>query len=261
MKWFMVFLQFSFLTLYLSGCDILENSSATLMPLESKINFKVVESYQHYETVAVPKIFIKMVTEKIYPCFNYSISTQFREDGRKLIVQIFGIEQSVSCATAFGPANGVINLGYRTGIYEIEFNGYNFNDKYNLMITDSLIILDGKETLNMSPSVHFVYRYPKNSFAYIWSKCATDSLIFLEFIDTLKSVINLNELLFSDLAEIPYPITNEYRNVNYFKYDSNSDFSRISSIMKSYKQAHFPNNEVIISIQNWMNKKIRSSLL
>jgi len=246
----------------LTSCDILEDSSATIAPLDSKINFKVIESYDRYETVSAPEIFIEMQTEKIYPCYNYGIANRIRIEDRKLIVDIVGIAKSSVCATALGPANARIKLGYITGVYGIEFNGDNFNDKYNLLISDSLIILDGKETPNTNPSVYFMYRYPKNSFAYIWNRGTSDSLICLGFMDTLKSVISLNEFSFSNLAEIPYfHKPSQYESVTYYYYDSESDFNKISSVMANYKQAHFPNDEVYISIYSWMNKKIYSWML
>lgn len=247
--------------LQLNSCDILDNNSTTIEPLDSKINFKVIESYDGYETVSVPEIFIEMQTEKIYSCFNYGISTYPRFEDKKVIVDIRGIYKPNVCLTAFGPANARVKLGYISGVYEIEFSGNNFNDKYNLLVSDSLVILDGKETANTNPSVYFIYRYPKNSFAYRYNTYAADSTLYIGLLDTLKQVINLTEFSFSDLAQIPYQTTSGTYIVRYFYYENESEFNKISSVMNSFKKAHFPNNEVYISIQNWMNKKILSWVL
>ena len=72
------------------------------------------------------------------------------------------------CLTVFGPANGRIKLGKLSGIFEIEIRNENFNDEYNLLITDLLIILDGNETSNTKSIISFLWRYPKNSFARIY---------------------------------------------------------------------------------------------
>lgn len=259
MKSIIKYLLSALFLLSFKACDILDNDSVTIAPLDSKINFKVIESYDGYETVSTPEIFIEMQTEKIYGCFNYGIATNCRVKDRSIFVDIIGISKPDVCLTAFGPANGQIKLGLITGVYEIEFSGENFNDKYNLLISDSLIILDGKETPNTKPLIYFLHRYPENSFAYLCDTNPPDSAICEGFIDTLQSVINLIEFTFSDFAEIPYQTPSEYYNVKYFYYENESEFNKIEGVMKSYKQAYFPNNDGnLLSIVNWMNKKIYS---
>ena len=49
-----------------SSCDILDDDGSSISPLDSKVNFKVVESYDNYKTVSTPQIFIELQTEKIY---------------------------------------------------------------------------------------------------------------------------------------------------------------------------------------------------
>ncbi|HSW53530.1 MAG TPA: hypothetical protein VLH59_00450 [Ignavibacteriaceae bacterium] len=254
------------LILLLNSCDILDNDTATIEPLDSKINFKVIESYDGYETVSAPEIFIEMQTEKIYGCYNYGISTYSRFEDRKVIVDIRGIYKPGVCLTALGPANARIKLGYISGVYEIEFNGNNFNDKYNLLISDSLIILDGKETANTNPSVYFMYRYPKNSFAYLCGTLLSDSSLCSKFIDTLQSVISITEFHFSDIAEIPYPKSSQGHyydaDARFFYYQNESDFEKMREVMKSFKQTYFSNNYGTgLSIISWMNRKIYSWLL
>jgi hypothetical protein len=254
------------LILLFNSCDILDNNSSTIEPLDSKINFKVLESFDRYETVSAPEIFIEMQTEKIYGCYNYGISTYSRFEDRKVIVDIRGISKPGVCLTALGPANARIRLGYISGVYEIEFNGNNFNDKYNLLISDSLIILDGKETANTNPSVYFMYRYPKNSFAYLCGTLLSDSSLCSKFIDTLQSVISITEFHFSDIAEIPYPKSSQGHyydaDARYFYYHTESDFEKIREAMKNFKQSYFPDNHGTgLSIISWMNKKIYSWIL
>jgi hypothetical protein len=260
MKKFSLSIQISILLLFLNACDIVDDDNyGTMTPLDSKIKFKVVESYEDYQSTSVPEIFIDMVTEKEYPCCNYGISTYSRFENRKVIVDIKGIYKPDICLTAFGPANTRVKLGYLKGVYEIELNGDSFTDNYNLLISDSLIILDGNGSAKTEPAAYFIYRYPHNSFAYAWSRGVPDSLFCLGFIDTLKSVISLNEFTFSNVAEIPYfQKPSQYESVSYYYYENESDFNKISSVMKSYKQAHFPNDEVYVSIYSWKNKRILS---
>lgn len=252
----------SFLLLFLNTCDVLDDGDyGKITPLDGKINFKVIESFDGYETISVPEIFIEMQTEKYYPCCNYGIANTFRFEDRKIKINTTGIVKPNICLTAFGPAIASIKLGNITGVYEIELSGDNFTDRYNLLISDSLIILDGQGTSYTNPSTYFMYRYPKNSFAYRYNTYAADSTFYFGFLDTLMNVINITEFAFSDLAEIPYQTTNGTYIVRYFYYENENEFNKIASIMKIYKQSHFPNNEVYLSIENWMNKKIYSWML
>jgi len=249
-----------------SSCDILDSDSSTLSPLDTKIDFKVIESYDNYETVSTPKIFIYLVSEKIYGCSNYSIVTNFNIYDKTIEVNILGIDKPNICLTSLGPAGGRINLGEISGISEIKFIGPGFEDKYNLLISDSLIILDGKETSNTKPLINFAYRYPKNSFEYLCGTTLADTSLCQHFIDTLKSVIDLTEFHFTDIAEIPYSKSSQgyYYNANsrFFFYKNESDFNKIENVMKSFKESYFPtDNGVGLSIINWMNKKFYSWLL
>jgi len=249
-----------------SSCDILDDDGSSISPLDSKVNFKVVESYDNYKTVSTPQIFIELQTEKIYGCYNYSIRTNYSVQDKSIIIDIIGIYKPGVCLTALGPANGRIKLGQLSGIFEIKIKNKNFNDKYNLLISDSLIILDGKETSNTKPLINFLYRYPKNSFAYLCGTTISDTSICKNFIDTLKSVISLTEFYFSDIAEIPYPTSSQGHqydaNARYFYYESEDEFNKIQSVMKSYKQNHLLDDSGVgLSIINWLNKNIRSWLL
>ncbi len=181
----------TFTITFFSSCDILDSDGSLISPLDSKVNFKVIESFDNYESVSIPQIFIELQTEKIYGCYNYRIKTDYKVNDRSIEVDIIGIDKSRSCATALGPAKDRIKLGQLTGVYGIKMSYNNFDDKYNLLISDSLIILDGRETSNTKPLIHFVYRYPKNSFAYLCGTNLSDSSVCSNFIDTLKSVINL----------------------------------------------------------------------
>jgi hypothetical protein len=254
------------ISLTFSSCDILDSGSSSLSPLDTKIDFKVIESYDNYETVSTPKIFIELVSEKIYGCSNYGIVTSYKIYDKTIEVNILGISKPSICLTALGPATGSIKLGEISGISEIKFIGSGFEDKYNLLISDSLIILDGKETSNTKPLINFAYRYPKNSFVYLCGTTFADTSLCQNFIDTLKSVIDLTEFHFTDIAVIPYPESSQGHyydaKARFFYYKNESDFDKIEEVMKSFKESYFPtNNGVGLSIINWMNKKIYSWLL
>ena len=265
MKNISIYILFIILVVSFSSCNLLVNNDNTISPLDSKIDFKILESYD-YGTISKPQIFVELRTEKIYGCANYGIITNNTIEDKIILIDIIGINKPGICATAFGPANGRIKLGDLSGIFEVEIRGNNFTDKYNLLISDSLIILDGKETPNTKPLISFLWRYPKNSFAYLCGTTLTDTTICKNFIDTLKNVINLTEFYFPDFGEIPYPKSSQGHyyeaNARYFYYENEDEFGKIKEVMRAFKQSYFPtDNGVGLTIINWMNKKIYSWLL
>jgi len=86
-------------------------------------------------------------------------------------------------------------------------------------------------------------------------------------LDTLKSVIDITEFKFSDIAENPYPPAGNGNQYNaeprFFYYESEEDFAKIENVMLGFKQDYFPEGGSGIGLQivNWMNKRIRSWLL
>lgn len=255
-----------FTVLAFSGCDILDNGASSISPLDSKIDFKVLESFDNYETVSIPQVFIEMQTEKIYGCFNYGIAADYKIVDKTIEVNILGIDKPGVCLTALGPANARIKLGTLSGNYEIMFHGNGFANNYNLVISDSMIILDGKETAHTKPLIHSIYRYPKNSFAYLCGASISNTSICSDFIDTLMSVIDITEFNFSDIAEIPYPVSSQGHqydaSARYFYYENKDEFDMIKDVMKNYKYTYsFEDGGISLTIISWMNKKVRSWLL
>ncbi len=258
-----------FLLLAVTACELLEPSGKSIQPLDSKIDFAVVESYPNYYKPSKPLIYLMMKTEKSYPCMNYYIATDFQRRGNEITVNVFGIGLDNVCATAFGPAGISIELGNLKGAYKLSFvnRTNNFEDSYNLIINDSLIIVDGKESENTKPLYDFYWRHPENSFACICNMQTPEASSLCEkFIDTLKSVINLKEFTFPAIGANPYfPLTeNTGNNVSakYFYYDSETDFDKIGDVMKAFFQNNVPPDSGFeISVINWLNKKIESWLL
>jgi len=150
-----------------SSCDILDNDGSLISPLDSKINFKVIESYDDYEVASTPLFFIELQTEKNYGCSNYGVITHHNIGNKSISIEIIGINKPDACLTSIGPANGRIKLGQLSGAFEINITNTNFSDTYNLSISESLIILNGKETTDTKPLNNFLWRYPKDSFAYL----------------------------------------------------------------------------------------------
>lgn len=250
----------------ISSCDVIEVDNSSIYPLDSKIIFKVVESYDNYDSVSTPQFYVELKTEKEYGCFNYSIPAEIKVEEKSIVIEILGIYKPDVCLAAIGPARTRIKLAQLSGFYEINITNNNFSDKYNLLVTDSLIIIDGKETTDTKPSINFLWRYPENSFVFLCGTTLSDSSLCGSFIDTLQSAVKLREFHFSDFAEIPYPTASQGyyydANARYFYYESEEEFDKIEDVMRRFKYRYFPNDDGIgLTIINWMNKKIYSRLL
>jgi hypothetical protein len=266
MKNIKMIVYFITVVIVLSGCDLLESGSTASPELDSKILFKVNESYEPHGEEQEPKIFIDLYTAKTYPCFNYSIVTSHSVNKKQIEIELLAINAPEVCLTALGPARGRINLGYLDGGYEIIFKNREFRDNYNLIINDTLIFVDGEETVNTKPLTSFLHRYPENSFAYLYG--SLDSLKYLDqkFRDTLTQTIKITEFTFQDFADIPYPLSSSGHHYDaparYFYYDSEEDFDKIESILKSFLESYFSDEQLYsIAIINWKNVEIYSWML
>lgn len=264
-------LPIMFVLMSLLGCDILFWDDETLIPLDTRIHFKVLESFDNnahdsYETITTPEIFIDMLSEKSYPSTSYYFAVNHRVVGRRILIGVDGIKIPGAGNCMVGPIGKRIKIGRIHGAYELTIRGRDFENEYAVNISDSLITIEGTETPDTKPSITSIFRYPKNSFAYLCGTTLQDSSLCEDFIDTLKSVINVTEFKFLDIAESPYPPAGNGNHYNaepkFFYYKSEEDFEKIEDVMRTFKRDHFPdNNGVSLRIINWMNKRVRSWLL
>ncbi|MCF8417797.1 MAG: hypothetical protein K9G63_02860 [Melioribacteraceae bacterium] len=247
------------------GCDLLDNNSHTISPLDTKIDIKVYESYDSYETIAVPEIFLELTSEKIYGCKNFTFETIVKKKNQTIELEILGINKEGACMTALGPATKRIKLGKLSGIYEIKLKGNNFSNSFNAVFSDSLIYIEGEETANVKMRTGFIFKYPEKSFQYKYDR-EDDSLhLAIGFIDSVKSAIDLIEFSIPELCYNPY---HEYffkhRNrlsvERYFIYNSEQDYDKIEEIMRTYRANHsLEGSDAWMYTINWMNKRFNSN--
>ncbi len=250
----------------IAGCDIVEPPQHQINPLNSKIDFRVIEAYPNAEKPSEPQIYLQLKTEKIYGCFNEEIALKYSIQGNSIDVDILGINTPNACLLALGPAQATVKLDSISGVYKLTFNNTtnNFSDSYNLLINDSLIIVDGKETQNIKPVDNFYWRHPKNSFVYVCTNNSIDPDLCDKFISTLKKDISLREFNFPDFGVDPYKnwISEDATTVKYFYYTSNQDVGKMKDIMTSFKSHYFPiGDSVNMMIITWRNDQIFSNTL
>lgn len=247
----------------LINCSPFENN---LFPLEGRIFFKISEDYKQYNRENNPEIFLFLETEKIYGCCNYGISTDCDIDGRKIEVDILGINQPEVCLTAIGPAIARIHLPLSNKLYSLKISGDDFTNNYAVIVTDSSISVTGDSTVNTKPEIELFWRYPPNSFVYLYGSTFEDSSLANVFLDTLMQVIDIAEFYFPQYGEIPYPKSSQghYWDMpaRYFYYNSEDDFNKIEDILRDFKSIYIQDKQGIsITIRNWRNRKFQSWLL
>ncbi|MDH4222082.1 MAG: hypothetical protein OEV55_00935 [candidate division Zixibacteria bacterium] len=239
----------------------------TIIPLEGKIIFSIKEWYKDYESPIEPDIFLKMRTEKIYGCCNYSIETRISEFGNNVSIVILGVYKPSGCYTALGPAKYESFLNLPEGKYRLNFYYKGSVDRYEVEISNSRIEIDQKSFGFTQCEFPLVWRYPPNSFVYLCGATSETQWICDDFYDTLMSKVHLREFEFPDTGKILYPTTTCYYQFNmpakYFIYKNEDDFDKAGEVLSQYYQDY---QDVIvyyfrggISLINWKYEEYGSA--
>ncbi len=249
--------------LFIAGCEVNDNGGNTLSTIDSKINFIVKESHDYYLSSSEPEIYLNLATEKIYGCCNFPIIADCNIKGNIITVNLSGINKSGICLTALGPATANLKLGQIEGDYILIIRSSYFSDNYNLSVNSSNINVSGAETNNTKPAKRNYQRYPENSMVYYCGTLTENSYLCQDFIDTLKTVIDITEFTFPENGEIPYGPAGggHYYDAEprYFYYQNDADFFAIEDVLKKFKSDYFPdNNGTGLNFLNWKNEQVMS---
>lgn len=259
-----LFLFLSFLPL--SQCGIIfgpESPGFTVLPIDGKIDFSIVEDYEDYEAIGEPFIKLSMVTEKHYGCLGYSINANINIVGNNVIVRIFGIKTPLgaACATAIGPAQFFDKLNLGGGEYDLLFYYKDNVDRYFLTVTDSSIQIKQDESEIMLLEQEIYWRYPENSFAYFFSTRNDSVWLYEDFLDTLTTSLSLSEFQFPDYGQNSYQVAYwRYNTIDFpprfFKYEQETEFEKVGEILKSYTENVIGNSSsVSLTLINWKNRR------
>ncbi|MDH5415169.1 MAG: hypothetical protein OEW87_13620 [Flavobacteriaceae bacterium] len=256
------FILFSFIA---SLIVLLNCSDRNLEPLEGDIKFSIAEGYEDHDLIESPRIMLSMVTEKIYPCCNYSIISEISVKSKIIAIELIGIYIPEVGLTALGPASASSFLDISEGEYQLYFYYRNTKDKYILTVTDSFIKITEEVAQFTNPEFNLYWRYPRNSFAYLCGTITENSWLGDDFLDTVLSKITFRQFQFPDSGKIPYPCSSmgHYYNMpaRYFLYEKDENFDKAGEILTSYTQnviVYYPGTS--ISLINWKNKKYYSWL-
>ncbi|MDZ7796222.1 MAG: hypothetical protein U5N56_03875 [Candidatus Marinimicrobia bacterium] len=246
-----------FACMLLTGCQ--EIGTNDLPPQEGKIVFGIGERHEEYGEVSDPLIHMFLSTEKIYPCCNYLIVTDHYVSGNNIEVEIRGIRVPEGCLTALGPANTSFFLPLSPQSYSLEITGADYTDHYTVEVTDSTLEISGDPTEHTVPARNRVRRYPPRSFVYLFGSLCADTVLSRQFLDTLRSVVEVEEFTFPANVDIPYQDSSSgyYCNMaaRYFYYDTEEDFDRVGNVLRDFTLTRLTDKEGIgISVRNWRNR-------
>lgn len=252
--------------LLLPGCGIFDSSKGELKPIEGNLIFRFQEGYQDHGGISEPGIRLSMVTEKTYPCCNWSIRSKVTVQKGAILIRVFGVYVPEVCATAIGPAAWSSFLDISTGEYSVYFSYRDMTDRYSLTVTDSSLEITEHISRFTKPKSELLWRYSSNSFAYLCGTTTETSWMCEDFLDTLLSEINLEEFQFPDSGEIPYPCSSAGHHYDapakYFFYEKDEDFDKAGEILKSYTQdVIIPQLGIGISLIGCKNQRHLSWLL
>ncbi len=236
-------------------------------PIDSKIRFEIYESHSASvnSNEGYPELHIGLFTEKYYPCSNYGLNFIRNTFGENITIDLISLRIPNICLTSFGPATADLPLGVGAGKYNLKIKMNGELDSYIINISDSVVTISNGPGKISSTAYYKYFRYPKNSFAYYCGTTVEDKYICDDFLDTLKSKINIKEYYFPNDGRKPYPdsLGGHYYEMpaKFFIYNSGQDFDKIDTILSSYKKSVIKDKQGIgISIVNWENKYFYSWL-
>ncbi len=256
----------------LAGCDSSSSPGGghdfdgTLAPIEGKIRFQIAEMYGCHSGECEPAIFLRMQTEKIYECFNFTIRSDIHRVGSHLLVDLRGIYRPSICFTAFGPATAADSLGLEPGNYDLRFRGDGWIDQYQVTVTDDALAVREVAADSTEASRPLIWRYPRRSFAYVCGTMTDNSWIYGAFLDSLLATDRFVEFAFPDSGRIPYPLGSGgyYYNppARYFRYSTEADYDSAGALLGRYSRTVLSQQGGVgIYLQNWRNEYFRSWML
>jgi hypothetical protein len=230
------------------------------MAAEGRMQFRLVESWDHPETAGPPQVYLDLVTETIYPCSNYRVCFDLVLTESRLEVVIRGVEVPEVCLTSLGPALARQRLPIPEGIYEITIRHGDAADTYALNVTGVALSVAGQATERTAPLHPLCWRYPENSFAYLCGTLVEDAWICDDFLARLTAEVDLTEFTFPDHGVIPYPTRSSgYWNdtpARYYTVATPEDFDRAGEVLETYSREVLATREGVgLSLWSWDNRR------
>lgn len=228
------------------------------------IDVQIYEQHLTYSEIAPPTMLLRMATEELFGCSNYTLvsSRTFTEDA--ITIDIEGVSIGSLCLTATGPAVSLLPLNLENGDYDLTLINGDTTQEFTLFITDEYInvteVGDG-DAFNFD--FNRFYRYPERTFAVVGGTNTDNTDVYENFLDSLNTKFEVTEFSFPDNGVIPYPDSGSGHWVDYpssfFSYPDEEEYYNIGQFMLQYSRANVQASEgVSFVLYNWRNDNYRS---
>lgn len=238
-----VFISILGVTGVLTSCNVLtpdDEGDRLSIPKKVEVYLDVEEGYANYSEISDPKLFLSMRTADIYGCCNYSILADVGLLNKKLRVDLRGIYKPDICLTSPGPATYRGKVDLSEGSYDLEICDPPTTDHYRLIVTESSIRLKPVFTEFTRAEHELVWRYPRNSFAYLCGTTEETSWIYEDFFHELLALSSITTYEFPTGGFVPYPEAGNGHWVDhsakYFLYQAETDYEEVGALLKRYSQ-------------------------
>ena len=240
--------------LTLLGC-----SERQTEPLDGKVSIRIEEGYTYCLASSIPRIELLMATQHWYPNSSYRLESDVTVICGAIHVSITGVSHGDGGFDAMTQAGSSTFLDLMPGTYDCCFRYGIFRDHYVVVVTDTSISLSGPDGSFTTPETRLYWRYPANSFACISEARWEDSLVCINFLDTLRSKTWLSEFRFPDSGTTPYPAFNAgnaYAGpATYFRCQNWDDFDKAGEVLKAYGRSLSASGRWFhIRLLDWTNR-------
>jgi hypothetical protein len=246
-----------------ASCIGLDPDSSRTPKALGAIGFEIRESYSRIAAAGSPRIQLRLQTQQIFPCCNWSIAHAVSARPGVVGVQLNGIFQPDICLTATGPAVGESFVDLANGEYQLDFTSAGGIDRFTLTVTDAALEVTPGDGAVARPRATRIWRYPPNSLAYVCGTTTATTGMCAECLERVVTEAGLQEIHFGPEGVVPYPTTSSGHWVDtparYFTYADAAAFQSAAAALIAYSRDVIGTQEGIgISIQNWRNEHVRS---
>jgi len=265
----LLWLAFLIVLLALTSCSLIgiEDDTGTTSPIDGRVSFSIYEGFAGYRTEQDPVVLLTMLTEKIYPCYNFSIVADVNVRPGLITIDLQHVLEPAVCLTALGPATVEKQLNIPAGTYALFIKSHQGTDMHALEVTSTYFQIRAGTSTVSTPQASLVWRVPERSFAFICGTTSETGWICADFADSLTALPGLTEFSFPDSGYVPFwpPSSDGYWHnepARYFKYNSEADYDLAGAMLARYKRDVIRDQQGLgLWLVNWHNKKYQSWMM
>ena len=207
-----------------------------------------------------PQNIVHLVTDSIYPCYNYKIIINQEINYNAINLKIDSIYISSGCLTALGPAQYYGEITLENGDVSLNIMNGNTLNEFKLSVSDSLIRITPINDSYVQLSEQLVWRYRENSFVYSCGTMNETTWMYDDFRDSILAIESISQFFYSDSGRIPYPRQPSGHYVDhpclFFQYANKSDWELVKQKLIEYSKNTIAQYSGIgVYVENFLNDR------